>query len=90
MTYMLLLAGGLVMVAPFLWMVVTSLKTRAEVFGSAPLELPTGIHLENYAHDVDRAAVRGASTATRSSSRSLVTVGQVALAARWRHSRSRC
>jgi multiple sugar transport system permease protein len=47
--YALLLAGGLVMIAPFLWMVVTSLKTRAEVFGSAPLELPTGVHLDNYA-----------------------------------------
>lgn len=47
--YALLLAGALVMVAPFLWMVVTSFKTRAEVFGSAPLELPTGVHLDNYA-----------------------------------------
>jgi len=47
--YALLIAGGLVMTAPFLWMVVTSLKTRAEVFGSSPLELPSGIHLDNYA-----------------------------------------
>ncbi len=31
-------------------MIVTSLKTRAEVFGSSPLELPTGLHLENYAN----------------------------------------
>jgi len=46
--YLLLIAGGLVMMAPFLWMVVTSLKTRAEVFGSSPLELPSGIHLDNY------------------------------------------
>jgi ABC-type glycerol-3-phosphate transport system permease component len=46
--YGLLLAGALVMIAPFLWMVVTSLKTRAEVFGSSPLELPTGLHLDNY------------------------------------------
>jgi multiple sugar transport system permease protein len=46
--YLALLAGALVMTAPFLWMVVTSLKTRAEVFGSSPLELPTGIHLDNY------------------------------------------
>ncbi|HET7474086.1 MAG TPA: carbohydrate ABC transporter permease [Candidatus Limnocylindrales bacterium] len=46
--YALLLAGALVMMAPFLWMVVTSLKTRAEVFGSSPLELPTGAHLDNY------------------------------------------
>jgi len=47
--YGALLAGALVMIVPFLWMVVTSLKTRSEVFGTAPLELPTGIHLENYA-----------------------------------------
>ncbi len=46
--YVLLIAGGIVMAAPFLWMVVTSLKTRAEVFGSSPLELPSGIHLDNY------------------------------------------
>lgn len=44
-----LLAGGFVMIIPFLWMIVTSFKTRAEVFGTAPLELPTGIHLDNYA-----------------------------------------
>jgi multiple sugar transport system permease protein len=46
--YVALLAGGLVMIAPFLWMVVTSLKTRAEVFGSSPLDLPTGAHFDNY------------------------------------------
>ena len=36
------------MMVPFLWMIVTSLKTRAEVFGAAPLSLPTGAHWENY------------------------------------------
>jgi ABC-type glycerol-3-phosphate transport system permease component len=46
--YTILIAGGIVMMIPFLWMVVTSLKTRAEVFGSAPLSLPTGAHWENY------------------------------------------
>ncbi len=44
----LLVAGGLVMMLPFFWMILTSLKTRAEVFGSAPLSLPSGLHLENY------------------------------------------
>jgi len=44
----LLVAGSLLMIAPFLWMVLTSLKTRAEVFGSAPLSLPSGAHFENY------------------------------------------
>jgi multiple sugar transport system permease protein len=47
--YVALLAGAVAMTAPFLWMVVTSLKTRAEVFGSSPLELPSGVHLDNYA-----------------------------------------
>jgi multiple sugar transport system permease protein len=47
--YAALVAGGLVMIVPFLWMVVTSFKTRSEVFGTAPFELPTGLHLENYA-----------------------------------------
>jgi multiple sugar transport system permease protein len=46
--YTVLIAGGLVMMAPFLWMIVTSLKTRAEVFGSSPLALPSGPHFENY------------------------------------------
>jgi multiple sugar transport system permease protein len=46
--YVVLIAGALLMMAPFLWMLVTSLKTRAEVFGAAPLSLPTGPHWENY------------------------------------------
>ncbi len=36
------------MMVPFFWMVITSLKTRAEVFGAAPLSLPTGAHWDNY------------------------------------------
>jgi ABC-type glycerol-3-phosphate transport system permease component len=44
-----LVIGGLVMMLPFFWMIMTSLKTRAEVFGSSPLSLPTGPHFENYA-----------------------------------------
>ncbi len=46
--YVLLIAGALLMMAPFFWMLVTSLKTRAEVFGAPPLSLPTGPHWENY------------------------------------------
>ena len=46
--YTVLIVGGILMMIPFLWMVVTSLKTRAEVFGSSPLSLPTGAHWENY------------------------------------------
>ncbi len=48
--YAVLIAGGLVMMVPFFWMIMTSLKTRAEVFGAAPLALPSGPHLENYAN----------------------------------------
>lgn len=44
----LLVAGGLLMMLPFLWMIVTSLKTRAEVFGGAPFTLSSGAHFENY------------------------------------------
>ena len=46
--YVVLIAGGLLMMVPFFWMLLTSLKTRAEVFGSPPLSLPTGPHWENY------------------------------------------
>ena len=48
--YAILIAGGLLMMVPFFWMIVTSLKTRAEVFGSSPLSLPSGAHFENYAN----------------------------------------
>jgi multiple sugar transport system permease protein len=46
--YAVLVAGGLLMMAPFFWMIITSLKTRAEVFGTGPLSLPSGAHVENY------------------------------------------
>jgi ABC-type glycerol-3-phosphate transport system permease component len=48
--YVALIGGGLLMMAPFFWMIITSLKTRAEVFGAAPLSLPSGAHLENYSN----------------------------------------
>jgi multiple sugar transport system permease protein len=47
--YAVLVAGGLVMMIPFFWMFLTSLKTRAEVFSAAPLSLPSGPHWDNYA-----------------------------------------
>ena len=47
--YAALLAGGLAMMIPFLWMISTSLKTRAEVFSTGPLSFPTGLHWDNYA-----------------------------------------
>jgi multiple sugar transport system permease protein len=47
--YATLIAGGLLMMIPFFWMFLTSLKTRAEVFGAPPLSLPSGPHWDNYA-----------------------------------------
>jgi ABC-type glycerol-3-phosphate transport system permease component len=47
--YATLIAGGLLMMVPFFWMVVTSLKTRAEVFSAPIFAFPSGFHLENYA-----------------------------------------
>jgi ABC-type glycerol-3-phosphate transport system permease component len=44
----LLVLGGLLMMVPFFWMILTSLKTRAEVFGSFPLSLPSGAHWDNF------------------------------------------
>jgi ABC-type glycerol-3-phosphate transport system permease component len=44
----LLIAGGVLMMLPFIWMILTSLKTRSEVFGGAALSLPSGPHFENY------------------------------------------
>jgi multiple sugar transport system permease protein len=45
----LLIAGGIVMMIPFLWMITTSLKTRAEVFAISPTLLPANPRWENYA-----------------------------------------
>jgi multiple sugar transport system permease protein len=44
----LLIAGGIVMMIPFLWMITTSLKTRAEVFAVSPTLLPANPRWENY------------------------------------------
>jgi multiple sugar transport system permease protein len=44
----LLIAGGLLMMAPFLWMITTSLKTRAEVFVAPPTLLPIVPQWQNY------------------------------------------
>ena len=46
--YATLIVGGLLMMIPFFWMFLTSLKTRAEVFGAPPLSLPSGPHWDNY------------------------------------------
>jgi multiple sugar transport system permease protein len=44
----LLVAGGFVMMAPFLWMISTSLKTRAEVFSIPPTLFPLVPQWNNY------------------------------------------
>jgi ABC-type glycerol-3-phosphate transport system permease component len=46
--YAALIVGGLIMMVPFIWMVATSLKTRAEVFNAPMLAFPSGLHTENY------------------------------------------
>jgi multiple sugar transport system permease protein len=43
-----LIAGGIVMMVPFLWMISTSLKTRAEVFAVPPTLLPGVPQWQNY------------------------------------------
>jgi multiple sugar transport system permease protein len=44
----LLIGGGLLMMAPFVWMISTSLKTRAEVFATPPTLLPVVPQWHNY------------------------------------------
>jgi multiple sugar transport system permease protein len=43
-----LIAGGILMMVPFLWMVSTSLKTRAEVFAVPPTLIPLTPQWQNY------------------------------------------
>jgi len=44
----LLVLGGFLMMVPFLWMISTSLKTRAEVFQVPPVLFPASPRWENY------------------------------------------
>ncbi|AWX55184.1 MULTISPECIES: carbohydrate ABC transporter permease [Brevibacillus] len=48
--HLLLIAGALVMVAPFVWMVLTSLKSLGESTQVPPVILPTKYQWENYTH----------------------------------------
>ena len=45
----ILVGGGFLMMVPFLWMISTSLKTRAEVFINPPTIIPASPRFENYA-----------------------------------------
>jgi len=47
-TYLLLTLGGLIMVFPFVWMVLTSFKDAAEVNLAPPTVVPQAWHPENY------------------------------------------
>ncbi|MEO5940080.1 MAG: carbohydrate ABC transporter permease [Candidatus Limnocylindrales bacterium] len=44
----LLIAGGILMMVPFLWMISTSLKARSEVFATPPVLFPAHPRFENY------------------------------------------
>jgi ABC-type glycerol-3-phosphate transport system permease component len=46
--YLLLVAVGLLLVGPFLWMVSTSMKDQEAIFRSPPEWLPTTFNLDNY------------------------------------------
>ena len=49
LTYLILTAGSVVYVVPFLWMVSTSLKTKLEAALLPPKWIPYPAHFENYA-----------------------------------------
>ncbi len=46
--HLLLIAGAVVMVMPFLWMISTSLKSQGEVFGYPPQWIPSTLIWDNY------------------------------------------
>lgn len=52
--YLLLVAGAVVMIWPFLWMLFTSIKPRSEIFVYPPVILPQQITFENWLNVLDR------------------------------------
>ncbi len=46
--YILLTVGAVIALIPFIWMISTSLKGRAEVFAYPPVLIPTTFHWDNY------------------------------------------
>ena len=48
-TYVFLIAGAIVMMMPFAWMVSTSIKPDSEIFGDTIQWIPTELDLQNYA-----------------------------------------
>jgi ABC-type glycerol-3-phosphate transport system permease component len=52
-TTILVILGGLTMIYPLLWMVMSSLKENNEIFSSASSLIPKEFHFENYANGAD-------------------------------------
>ncbi|MGQ9554232.1 MAG: carbohydrate ABC transporter permease [Anaerolineae bacterium] len=46
--YALLIAGSVIMLLPFLWMLSTSLKTASDTFTYSPTWIPRPVHWQNY------------------------------------------
>ena len=46
--YFLLTAGALSMLAPFVWMFITSLMTQKQIFTYPPEVIPDPLHIQNY------------------------------------------
>lgn len=46
--YVLLIAGGILFIFPFIWMVSTSLKDPKQIFTYPPIWIPSPIHWDNY------------------------------------------
>ena len=52
-SYLFLISTSILMVAPFLWMITTSLKSSQEVYIYPPTLFPTELHWENFLHVLD-------------------------------------
>ena len=53
--YLMLVIGSILALFPFVWMILSSLKTAAEVNTTPPTFLPTSINLENYRYAFETA-----------------------------------
>jgi multiple sugar transport system permease protein len=47
-TYLLLIAGGIIMIFPYFWMISSAFKTPAEVATTPPTWIPSGFRLDNF------------------------------------------
>ena len=52
LTYLFLIAGSIVMIFPFVWMILTSLKTLAESMQVPPTIFPARVVLENFTYAI--------------------------------------